>query len=52
MTVIRHMALVALILSLAVPAGCSGGGDAVFRPAAGSDSLYCKTYRAWKVYEL
>jgi hypothetical protein len=43
----------ALILSMTVPAGCSAGGDeAAFTPVAGSDSAYCKTYRAWKVYEL
>jgi hypothetical protein len=38
----------------AVLGGCSGGhaDDAIFTPVAGSDSAYCATYRAWKVYEL
>ena len=43
-----------LILGLAVLAGCGGGGgnEPAFTPIAGSDSAYCHTYRAWKVYEL
>lgn len=47
-------ALGALALGLAVlAAGCSGSDDAaVFTPVAGSDGPYCKTYRAWKAYEL
>jgi len=56
MTLVRDMVKLsgALTLSLAVLAGCSGGrgGDVAFTSAAGSDSPYCKTYRAWKVYEL
>jgi hypothetical protein len=50
----RTCTLAALILGLSVLAGCSGGeGDeAAFTPVAGSDSAYCATYRAWKVYEL
>jgi hypothetical protein len=52
---VRDMAKLwgALTLSLAVLAGCSGGGDdAAFTSGTGSDIPYCKTYRAWKVYEL
>ena len=47
-------ALGALTLGVALLAGCGGGGGdvAAFAPGAGSDSPYCKTYRAWKVYEL
>ena len=47
-------ALGALTLGMALLAGCGGGGGnaAAFTPGAGSDSPYCKTYRAWKVYEL
>ena len=47
-------ALGALTLGMALLAGCGGGGGdaAAFAPGAGSDSPYCKTYRAWKVYEL
>ena len=47
-------ALGALTLGAALLAGCGGGGGnaAAFAPGAGSDSPYCKTYRAWKVYEL
>ena len=42
-----------LALGLAALAGCGGGGDeTAFTPVAGSDGAYCKTYRAWKVYEL
>jgi hypothetical protein len=41
-----------LILGSAVLAGCAGDDVATFTPIAGSDSAYCKTYRAWKVYEL
>jgi hypothetical protein len=40
-------------VGLAVLAGCRGSSDEVaFTPVAGSDSAYCATYRAWKVYEL
>jgi hypothetical protein len=47
------MALAALALSLAVASACGGGGaDEASTPATGSDSPYCATYRAWKVYEL
>jgi len=47
-------ALGALTLGAALLAGCGGGegNAAAFAPGAGSDSPYCKTYRAWKVYEL
>jgi hypothetical protein len=50
----RVVALVALTLGTAAAAACGGGGggDAAFVPVAGSDSAYCATYRAWKVYEL
>jgi hypothetical protein len=50
----RVLALVALTLGTAVPGACGGGGggDAAFTPVVGSDSAYCATYRAWKVYEL
>lgn len=46
--------LAPLILGLAVLAGCSGGEgvETAFAPIVGSDSAYCHTYRAWKVYEL
>jgi len=38
---------------VAAGAGCTGGHDGTaFTPPAGSDGEYCKTYRAWKVYEL
>ena len=38
---------------MSVLSGCGGGdGDDAPFTAAGSDSPYCKTYRAWKVYEL
>jgi hypothetical protein len=49
----RVVALVALTLG-SVLGGCSAGDgdDAAFVPVAGSDSAYCATYRAWKVYEL
>ncbi len=51
MTRVRHVAAVAFVL--AAVAGCNGGRDpAVVEPATGSHSPYCKTYRAWKVYEL
>lgn len=43
--------LLALVLGLAA-AGCNGGGEPAFTPVVGSDGPYCKTYRAWKVYEL
>ena len=46
-------ALGALTLGMAVLAGCSGGADSpALASGAGSDVPYCKTYRAWKVYEL
>lgn len=50
----RRLALGTLTLGLAALSGCSGGdpGDAAFTAAAGSHSAYCKTYRAWKVFEL
>ena len=46
--------LAPLILGLAVLTGCSGseGNEPAFTPIAGSDSAYCRTYRAWKVHEL
>jgi hypothetical protein len=48
------IAIAALTLGTAVLGACGGGGDddASFTPVAGSDSAYCATYRAWKVYEL
>ena len=53
MTLGRHVAALTSALVLAAGAGCAGGQDgATFRPAIGSDGAYCKTYRAWKVYEL
>jgi hypothetical protein len=49
----RVIAVVALILGTAVLGACGGSDDdAAFTPVAGSDSAYCATYRAWKVYEL
>jgi hypothetical protein len=40
-------------VALAILAGCGGkGNEAAFTPVPGSDSAYCATYRAWKVYEL
>jgi len=49
----RVVALVALTLGTAVLGACGGDHDAAaFTPVAGSDSAYCVTYRAWKVYEL
>jgi hypothetical protein len=45
-------ALASLIVALAALAGCGGSDEAAFTPAAGADSAYCATYRAWKVYEL
>jgi hypothetical protein len=49
----RAIPVVALILGTAVLGACSGSDDgAAFTPVAGSDSAYCATYRAWKVYEL
>jgi hypothetical protein len=50
----RRLALGTLTLGLAALSGCGGGdgGSRSFAPMAGSDSAYCKTYRAWKVYEL
>jgi hypothetical protein len=44
--------LLVLAHGLASTAGCGGGDEAAFRPVHGSDSAYCHTYRAWKVYEL
>lgn len=49
----RATAVVALTLGTAVLGACSGSDDdAAFAHVAGSDSAYCATYRAWKVYEL
>jgi hypothetical protein len=48
----RVIAVVAVILGTAVLGACSSDDDAAFTPVAGSDSAYCATYRAWKVYEL
>jgi len=49
----RVVALAALAMGTAVLGACSGSDDgAEFTPVAGSDSAYCATYRAWKVYEL
>src|SRR6266540_3791884 len=49
----RVIAVVALTLGTAVLGACSGSDDdAAFTPVAGSDTAYCATYRAWKVYEL
>jgi hypothetical protein len=49
----RVVALVALTLGTAVLGACGGDHDAAgLTPVAGSDSAYCATYRAWKVYEL
>ena len=49
----RVVALAALAIGTAVLGACSGSDDgAAFTPVAGSDSAYCATYRAWKVYEL
>jgi hypothetical protein len=50
----RVVALAALAVGTAVLGACGGGGadDAAFTPVAGSNSAYCATYRAWKVYEL
>jgi hypothetical protein len=47
-------ALGSLLFGLAVLSGCGGdnGDESRFTPVAGSDSAYCDTYRAWKVYEL
>lgn len=47
------LAPVALVLALSFLAGC-GGNDAAarFTPVAGTDSVYCKTYRSWQVHEL
>lgn len=44
--------LLALALGLASAGGCVGGSEPPFTPVAGSDSAYCKTYRAWKAYEI
>jgi hypothetical protein len=51
---VRTCTVAALTAGLAVLTGCSGGGgdETAFTPVAGSDGAYCKTYRAWKVYEL
>jgi len=46
------LALGALTLGLAALGGCGGRDDTAFVPVVGSDSPYCRTYRAWKVYEL
>ena len=42
----------ALALGVASAAACTGGSEPAFTPVAGSDGAYCKTYRAWKAYEL
>jgi hypothetical protein len=52
MSRLRCTALLVLALGSAVWAGCAGSDEAAFTPVAGSDGAYCKTYRAWKVYEL
>jgi hypothetical protein len=49
---LRSATLLVLALGLATIAGCGGGDEAAFTPVRGSDSAYCHTYRAWKVYEL
>ena len=49
---LRATTLLALTLGSAVLAGCAGSDDAAFTPSVGSHNAYCKTYRAWKVYEL
>ena len=48
----RVVALVALTLGTAALGACRGDDDVAFTPAAGADSAYCASYRAWKVYEL
>lgn len=52
MSSLRPITLLTLAVMSAVVAGCAGGDEVAFTPVAGSDSAYCKTYRAWKVYEL
>jgi hypothetical protein len=49
-----HLALIALILGVAVLAGCSGSDadETAFAPVPGSDTAYCDAYRAWQVHEL
>ena len=49
---LRICTLVAVTLGLVSAAGCGGSNEPAFTPVAGSDGAYCKTYRAWKVYEL
>jgi len=47
-------AMVVLALGSAALAGCSGsdGNETAFAPAAGNESAYCDTYRAWQVHEI
>lgn len=52
MSHLRSSTALTVVMVSAVLAGCAGGDEAAFTPIAGSDSAYCKTYRAWKVYEL
>lgn len=49
---LRVTTLLVLTVGSAVLAGCAGSNEAAFAPVAGSDGAYCKTYRAWKVFEL
>jgi hypothetical protein len=52
-TRLPYLAPVALIVALSVLAGCGGSDDAAeFTPVAGTESVYCKTYRDWQVHEL
>jgi hypothetical protein len=52
MSRLRVTTLLVLTVGSAVLAGCAGSDEAAFAPVAGSDGAYCKTYRAWKVFEL
>ena len=48
-----HAAPVALVLGLSFLAGCGGDdGSGAFTPVAGTESVYCETYRDWQVHEL
>lgn len=49
---LRSSALLVLAVVSALTTGCAGSDETMFTPVAGSDGAYCKTYRAWKVYEL